>query len=41
VARALGTPNQIQQIAPDPFRIEEVTVIIGRDHTRLDLPLPR
>lgn len=41
VARALGTPNQIQQIAPDPFRIEEVTVIIGRDHARLDLPSPR
>ena len=38
VAEALGIPNQIQQIVVDPFRIEGVTVIIGRDHGRLGLP---
>jgi hypothetical protein len=35
VAEALGVPNVIQQIVPDPFRIEEVTVIIGRDYRSL------
>ena len=35
VAELLGTPNHIQQKTPDPFRIEEVTVIIGSDYTRL------
>ena len=38
VAEALGIPNRIQQIVADPFRIESVTVIIGRDHRRLGLP---
>ena len=38
VAEALGTQNQIQQIIPDPFRIEQVTVIVGRDYKRLALP---
>ena len=38
VAEALGIPNRIQQIVADPFRIEGVTVIIGRDHRRLGLP---
>lgn len=37
VAQILGTPNHIQQMTPDPFRIEEVTVIIGRDYQRLGL----
>ncbi|MDP6038453.1 MAG: LytR C-terminal domain-containing protein [Candidatus Latescibacteria bacterium] len=37
VANILGTKNQIQQKTPDPFRIEEVTVIIGRDYTRLEI----
>ncbi|MDP6778194.1 MAG: LytR C-terminal domain-containing protein [Candidatus Latescibacteria bacterium] len=41
VAEALGIPNQIQQIVVDPFRIEGVTVIIGRDHRRLGLPPSR
>ena len=41
VAAALGTRNQIQQIIPDPFRIEEVTVVIGRDYGRLSVPPPR
>ena len=36
VGDALGVQNRIQQIIPDPFRIEQVTVIVGRDHTRLD-----
>ena len=35
VADLLGTINHFQQKTPDPFRIEEVTVIIGRDYTRL------
>lgn len=37
VADALGIRNTIQQIIPDPFRIEEVTVVVGGDHPRLDL----
>ena len=38
VADALGIRNRIQQLIPDPFRIEEVTVIIGRDYRRLGFP---
>ena len=41
VAEALGIQNQIQQIIADPFRIEQVTVIIGRDYPRLNLPQER
>lgn len=37
VADIIGTPNQIQQKTPDPFRIEEVTVIIGRDYHKLPI----
>jgi hypothetical protein len=37
VAEALGISNRIQQIVPDPFRIESVTVIIGRDYSRIGL----
>ncbi len=37
VADILGTPNVIQQKTPDPFRIEEVTVILGRDYDRLKI----
>jgi hypothetical protein len=37
VADMLGTTNHIQQKTPDPFRIEEVTVIIGRDYHRLEI----
>ena len=37
VADALGIRNQIQQIIPDPFRIEQVTVIVGRDFKHLTL----
>ena len=37
VADVLGTPNVIQQKTPDPFRIEEVTVIIGRDYRGLKI----
>ncbi|MDE2798738.1 MAG: LytR C-terminal domain-containing protein [Gemmatimonadota bacterium] len=37
VANVLGTPNVIQQKTPDPFRIEEVTVIIGRDYRGLEI----
>ena len=39
VAEILGTRNRIQQIVADPFRIEEITVIVGRDYKRLALPL--
>ena len=35
VANAIGVANTIQQIVPDPFRIEEVTVVIGGDYRRL------
>lgn len=37
VAELLGIAHSIQQIVPDPFRIEEVTVIVGKDYRRLDL----
>lgn len=37
VAQILGTSNLIQQITPDPFRIEEVTIIVGRDYAHLPL----
>jgi hypothetical protein len=37
VAEAIGVANTIQQIIPDPFRIEEVTVVIGDDYRRLGL----
>ncbi|MDA0710449.1 MAG: LytR C-terminal domain-containing protein [bacterium] len=37
VADLVGTQNLIQQITPDPFRIEEVTVIIGRDYAYLPI----
>ena len=37
VAEALGISNQIQQIVPDQFRIESVTVIIGKDFGRIGL----
>ncbi|OPX32867.1 MAG: hypothetical protein B1H40_01470 [Candidatus Latescibacteria bacterium 4484_181] len=35
VARALGVKNCIQQIKQDPYRIEDVLVIIGRDFRNL------
>jgi hypothetical protein len=41
VADAIKVKNCIQQIIPDPFRIEEVTVVVGRDHGRLGLALDR
>lgn len=37
VADMMGTKNQIQQMTPDPFRIEEITVVIGRDYARLPI----
>ena len=35
VAQVLGIRHCVQQIRLDPYRIEEVTVIIGRDFDRL------
>ncbi len=35
VAEALGVQNCIQQIKSDPYRIEDVLVIIGRDFRKL------
>ncbi|HID96163.1 MAG TPA: LytR family transcriptional regulator [Candidatus Latescibacteria bacterium] len=35
VARALGVDNCIQQIKMDPYRVEDVLVIIGADFRRL------
>ena len=37
VAELLGVNHPIQQIMPDPFRVEEVTVIVGKDYRRLSL----
>ncbi len=35
VAEVLGVENCIQQIKQDPYRIEDVLVIIGRDFRKL------
>jgi hypothetical protein len=35
VARTLGIGAVIQQVKEDPYRIEDVTVVIGRDHRKL------
>jgi hypothetical protein len=37
VAGVLGIPHVIQQISDDAYRLEEVTVIVGRDYKRLGL----
>ena len=37
VAALLGTPNVIQQKTPDTYRLEEVTIIIGRDYEGLEI----
>lgn len=37
VAALIGTPNVIQQKTPDTYRLEEVTIIIGRDYDRLEI----
>jgi len=35
VAKVLGVGNCLRQVDMDPYRIEEVTVIIGRDYRKL------
>ena len=37
VADILGIPHYIQQISKDEFKIEEVSVIVGRDYEKLKL----
>ena len=37
VAASLGIPRCIQQIRTDEYRLEDVAVVIGRDHRRLRL----
>ncbi|MCE2440115.1 MAG: LytR C-terminal domain-containing protein [Candidatus Latescibacteria bacterium] len=37
VASAMGLQTHIQQIVHDPYRIEQVAVIIGRDYDRLGI----
>ena len=37
VAEALGIPHAIQQISDDAYRLEDVTIIVGRDYERLGL----
>ncbi len=37
VARLLGIPGAIQQLSDDDYRLEAVTVVIGRDYRRLGL----
>lgn len=37
VARVLRIRAVIQQIKDDPYRLEDVTVVIGRDHRKLGL----
>jgi hypothetical protein len=37
VARVVGVGAVIQQVKEDPYRIEEVTLVIGRDHRKLGL----
>ena len=40
VADILGIPHYIQQVSEDQFRLEEVSVIIGRDYQELKLLEP-
>lgn len=40
VAGAMGLRTHIQQIVHDPYRIEQVAVIIGRDYDRLGILSP-
>ena len=40
VADAMGLRTHIQQIVHDPYRIEQVAVIIGRDYDRLGILSP-
>lgn len=37
VAKLLGTKNCIQQVIADPYRVEEVTVVIGKDFRTLSV----
>ena len=37
VARLLGIPDAIQQLSDDTYRLEAVTVVVGRDYRRLGL----
>ena len=37
VARTLRIRPVIQQVKDDPFRIEDVTVVVGRDHRKLGI----
>ena len=37
VADILGIPHYIQQVSEDEFRLEEVSVIVGRDYEKLKL----
>ena len=37
VARALRIGPVIQQVKDDPYRIEDVTVVVGRDHRKLGI----
>ncbi len=37
VARLLGIPGAIQQLSDDDYRLEAITVVIGRDYRRLGL----
>ena len=37
IARILGVRPVIQQVKEDPFRLEDVTLVIGRDHRKLGL----
>ena len=40
VADILGIPHYIQQISEDEYRLEEVSVIVGRDYEKLKLLAP-
>ena len=37
IARLLGIPEAIQQLSDDDYRLEAVTVVVGRDYRRLGL----
>jgi hypothetical protein len=37
VAQVLGIDAWVQQVTEDPFRLEDVAVVIGRDYRRLSL----
>jgi len=37
VARLLGIEHYVQQLSGDPYMLEDVTIVVGKDYKRLNL----